>query len=350
MKSTNNEVPPTAAGGNPDDHDSIADDRFIHGLLEFTHRDSPATRNDRVGKVMKQIRSGSRTSRPPHRQLFTRVVPLATAAAITLVAFSIFILAPQPAAYAMVNAAIEATRSASELRYEIQILDQDHNDQLMKLGTLDMRGELLRVQVETPNENAFVMGRDHEGDWSLRRDGSVERINPRGAAPRWINLGESTILVGSLDEMLLQLRNDYAVEEVASTDAQSGKELTPQIIATRLAGINKPGPEQVKIWITADTSIVDRLELHWNQPSAANRQPNRPEQKDGPPGPSGDRRPPNPQHPPMREATSSHMHPQLLLNPPQFGSGHHPPPPQRIVFQRVEPIHLADSEFSPPIP
>lgn len=350
MNTLDNDHPHQPAS-NHDEQESIANDRFIHGLIQFTHKDTNSTRSDRIDTVMEQIRSSGIESRSVSWKMFMKLVPLATAAIITLVAVSVFILAPQPKAYAMVNAAIEATRSAPELRYEIQILDQQQNDELMSLGSIDMRGELLLIEIETPYGDQFVTGRDHDGDWSLRRDGSVERLNPSGAAPRWINLGDNTVLVGPLDELLLQLKPDYAIEEVAQNQTGSSETASPQIIATRRPGIQRPGPDLVQIWITADTSIVNQLELHWTKSIPSGMDHARPEPRRGPPGVENEGPgPPRPQNFPDGENRPPHGHPEMLLNPPQFGSGHHPPPPQRIVFLRVDPVHLTDSDFSPPTP
>lgn len=314
------------------DPESAADDRFVHGLLEFMHKDGQTTREARVQTVMSHIDGHARGGR--HRRFLAALVPLATAAVIAIVAVTMLVVTPQPAAYAMVDAAIVATRSAPELRYEIGVVDRAGEPE-RALGELDMRGELLLVRIATPHGHDFVMGRDAQGEWSLRRDGSVERSDPRGAAPRWIDLGDSTILVGSLDGLLGQLRDEFTIERSAGASG-------PTLVATRRDDAQGPGPDRVEIWVDASTSLVERLELHTDRPM--------PGPREGAPGgrrgPGGEDRGPPPREggPPPPGG-----HPELIHGRPDFGQGRRPPPPSRIIFQRAQPRGLGDDAFSPPV-
>jgi len=305
------------------DPESTADDRFVHGLLEFLHKDGNTTQEARVRSVMTRIDGD--TGRRGYRRLLAALVPLATAAVIAIVAVTILLVTPQPVAYAMVDAAIIATREAPELRYEILLMDRSSERERL-IGDLSTRGDLLLVTIATPHGHDFVMGRDALGEWSLRRDGTVERGDPSGAAPRWIDLGDSTILVGSLDGLLGQLRDDFTIER---SDGEAG----PSLVATRRADVHGPGPSRVEIWVDDGTSLVDRLELHTERPAPGGRRER---------GEGGDRHPPRGEHAPRREG-----HPEVIYGRPDFNQGRRPPPPGRIIFRRVEPLGLSDDEFSP---
>ncbi|MFI4897589.1 MAG: hypothetical protein ACIARR_07170 [Phycisphaerales bacterium JB059] len=328
------------------DHDAVAGDRFVHGLLEFTHRDSEATQEARIAALMDRISNRRRSPRGGWRSL-VRLAPLATAALLALVALSVFVFAPQPAAYAVVDAAIAATRSADELRYEIFASDgASVTDSDLPIGTLDMRTPLLRVRIETPHGTEFVMGRDETGPWSLRLDGSVERLHPRGAAPHWVNLGESTILVGSLDALLDRLRADYTISQIqGGPDASPAPGMT-RLVADRRPGSTTPGADRVEVWIDPASSLVERLELHWTAHAA--QSPRTGGRRAPPPGSPDRRRPPPP--PPHDHRPPERGHPELLTGPPRFGEGRHPPPPTLVVFKRVPAPELPIDAFSPPSP
>lgn len=302
----------------PSDHESVADDRFIHGLLGLLHKDTGRTRDDRIKAVFDRIGQARQTPRANRRRLFLRLVPLATAAVLTLVVATVFVFTPQSSAYAMVGDAINATRLAPQLRYEILLRHPAlHSGEEQVIGVVDMRGEFLLVRIEMPEGHDFIMGRDSQSEWSLRADGSVERFDTRAAAPRWINLGESTILVGGLDALLDELRNDqYTIARAQHGERSSRIEGLTHLVATRRPGATEPGADRIDVWIDDHTSLVERLELHWDLRSG-------PAQRPGPPQPS------------ERESDAG---------------GPHPPPPERIVFQRVTSGDMPDDQFSPPEP
>ncbi|MCA9300518.1 MAG: hypothetical protein KDA28_15715 [Phycisphaerales bacterium] len=320
-------------GGEPLDHESIAQDRFVHGLLEFLHRDTDASREVRIAEVMTRI---STPLDPPHRhrRRLAKVVPLATTALMTFIVVGALIIFPQPSAQAMVESAIRATREASALRYEIRILDHlssEGGDRAV--GSLEMQGERMLVHLDSPDGSTFVMGRDDEGTWSLRRDGTVERLAPRAAAPRWITVGENAILIGSLQELLEQLGDDdYDIEQV---DGE-----TTRLVATRRPGRPAPVPDRISIWIDDETSLVDTLVLHWDRPGRGG-----PPRRSEPSEDSGapDRRPP----PPPRDGAASGERDGADRDVDRPRE-HRPPPPERITFQRVDPVARTAEEFSPP--
>ncbi|MFG0243071.1 MAG: hypothetical protein ACF8R9_09820 [Phycisphaerales bacterium JB054] len=344
-----NDLPDDQESG-PIDPDKTADDRFVHGLLQFMHQDTTERCDARVERAMQQIRTAPRdaAAQRHRRRLLPRIVQLATAAMLALLTITLLIVSPPPRAYAMVDAAIEATLAAPGLRYEILAVDQGPGTRAgepaltatevgpaEQMGILDMRGQFMRARITTPSGDEFVMGRDAAGEWSLRRDGSVVREDARRAAPRWIDLGERTVLIGSLDKLLAELRDNFAIEST-STDTTDGRR---RITATRRAAPGTPGPETVVVWIDPGSALVERLEMHWpplGRPDAALA-----------PRPREDGSRPDGRGPP---APPRRGHPQILEGPPGFGQGQHPAPPRAIIFQRVQTVDLTDEQFAPPSP
>lgn len=318
---------------------------MTHGLLRLLHSSSDG-KESRIRRVLEHIdrAEDSRHARQSHR--FLRLVPLASVAMIMAVAISVFVISPQPSAYAIVNDAITATRSTGMLRYEIFAVDPGGEQTENRIGSLDMHGELSLVRLGTPDGHEFVMGRDEMGEWSLRRDGSVERLTPRGASPRWINLGESTILIGSVDLLLAQLQNEYEVDRGASDKAGSASDPLILLVAERRPQIDLQGPRTIRVWVDPRSSLVERLELEWPQPpSGAGERDRRGGGALPPPPPPGGPRPPV-----QGDAIQDAFLPELLPGPPIFEDRHHPPPPERIVFQRAEPVLLTEDAFSPNSP
>lgn len=319
-------------------NESHANDRFMHGMLGHIHHDTKEENERRIQQLLTQLDQSDAPSHHRERHTLRRLIPLASAAMIMMIAITLFILTPQSSAYAIVNNAIEATRSSTALRYEIRDSDDDSG----LIGTLDMRGSLSRIEIKAPRGHSFIMGTDDQGDWSMRRDGTVERLDPRGAAPRWLNLGESTILIASLDEFLIQLKNNYSVTIISGSPSS-----TIQLSATRLATVREPGPDRIVAWVDQDTQLVQRLELSWDP-----RHPPKGQSRNRPPPNFPSNPPPNPPppHGSPDDPDTDIWFPEFLGPKPLFDEGRDPPPPPLIIFQRVDWVEMSEDYFSPPAP
>ena len=333
------------ATGGPENRvnaEAAATQRFMHGVLEFIHQDGAELRESRIQDAMQTIRQDdlsepqaereSRPLAPTQSWMSRRIIPFATLTSVAAIIVVLLVMVPQPSAFAHVDAAIEATRSANSLRYEIL------NDADEVMGTLDMQGNKLRARIETPDGHDFVMGRDDEGEWSLRRDGSVERRDPRMAAPRWIDLGERTVMFGSLDGMLASLRDDYQVHVAGEERDESGTVRT--IVATREAR-RRRGPNRIEVLIEVETDLVRRLELRW--PASPTRSDSRAGRRDRPDGPRHE----GPRHEgPRRDGPRNDDSRRERSTTPR--GDRPPPPPPRITFVRVDVTPTGTEWFSPP--
>lgn len=352
------EVIEPAGTGDPQ---AIADEQFIHGLLGCLHEETASTRRQRVNRVLEAITEADAAM---SRRWWRRTIrPLSAAAAVLLVVLVIVVFGfpGRQSAYAIVQASIDASRTAGDRRYEVFIMK--HGDEALSaepVAVMDLgEGGYLLVKATTPEGHQLVIGRDGQGEWTIRRDGSIERFRPEDAWPRWVNLGESTILIEAVDTLLARLAERYELElaDAASLDeydSDAGRSFD-RVNAELLA---EPGadPERIELWISPQDYLVHRMTLQWPRLGRqagvdAERPPlGRPPVGDRPPPVRRDDRfdgsfgaaPPLPLPPP-------HLgpRPQLLHGPPRFAEGRNPPPPKMIVFQRIEIDELPAAWFEP---
>jgi hypothetical protein len=387
-------IAPEAPGG-----EAAALQQFVHGLLAFLHHDAAARQEARVRRVMAAIAAEDRVMPPPVvlRTIGWRRPAGLVAAALVIVGVLAFLLPTEQSATATVQSSLRALRSGGERRYDVRVMLPGRNNvEEEAMATVDARGEgYLVVRARTPRGDRVILGRDEQGRWIIRPDGSVDRFPPRQAWPRWLDAGENTVLLESVDAQLEAVLKQYNLERTepaplpgrAGGSGGEGATKYERITARRKSP--SPEPERIELWLERDTRLVKRMELHWAErpwegppgPGGA-AGPGRPEVgMPGPPGagmppeqplpgmgmphgpmPRGMRRPgpgpgprlgpgpedggpgapmpgPPPPHPPPR--------PRFLDGPPEFGPGRHPPPPRMIVFERVEAPAFEAGWFSP---
>lgn len=351
-------IEPDLAEPGPGDPRAIAAEQFAHGLLQTLHLDTTKRREHRIAATL------DRLSAPPIR--IRRVFPWQVAsglaaAAITIVALVLLALPTQSSAVALVQQSVAAVKSAGQRRYEVRImLPRDTQLQRTPLGTLDIGDEdHVLIQARTPFGDQIVVGRDTQGAWAIRPDGSVDRYPPRHAWPKWVNDGQNTLMLASVDELLGSLEESYQLERAAGAQLPSGEgPAMGRVTATRKAGAEaSPGPRRIELWIDPATHVVTRMELHWDVSATGPSPSDPPRRGDGrkpprrpdgpPPGPRPGGRPPD--GPPRDGPPPDHRRPppEFLGGPPDFKAGHHPPPPRMLVFELVQSAAFADSWFSP---
>src|SRR5262249_31042725 len=135
------------------------------------------------------------------------VAALVAVAAVTAAAILLGIPAER-SAEAMVAASIKAARSAGDRSYSVRpvlpdgsSMDQPHP------ARLDIRDADHQVfEATSPHGERFVVGRNSDGKWAIRPDGTVGRYPSRHGGLRWIDLGEIALLTDSVDDMLAGLK------------------------------------------------------------------------------------------------------------------------------------------------
>ena len=343
------------------DTDTIAQQRFVHGLLAYSRGDDKQSQEERVQRVMDSIASTptsddvkSPTIAPLPLNLRRYWKPLSglAAAAVILLALSLTIFVPNGStAYAIVQSSIEASRAAGDHRYEVSTpgpqADAPSGDGML-MATLDIRGtDHVLLQAITPEGFELITGRNPEGEWAIRLDGSIERYHADHVRPRWANLGESALLVETVEGLLdglsasyeLVTGDDEPLPSVSEDDRSrlritgfflppaersEGPPLGGEDMESRRSGHRGgPGrghdPQRVELWIHPETFMVERMELHWDHPM------------------------------PLMEMEGEH-----LPEPPRPGEHDRnfekpfpPPVPHRIIFNLVEAPDFTDGWFEP---
>ena len=286
-----NTVPsPADAAPNDPGHESArtaAAERWAHGLLEFMHRDTPLEQERRVARVMASVDSAGAI-----RARFTaRLVRFAAVAAIVVFTAGLFSLLfrSENTALATIRSAVAASRSAGVSRFAITVTPNSDAEE-RSIGTLDTNAgdRSFLLEHKTPQGHTLIAGRDTQGEWTIKRDGAIDREHPRGAWPPWAFLTDSTVVVGSIDDMLAELETRYNLQITRdnSTDIAPGATVDSARLRHIRADAQGPGPlpGTIDLWIDPATNLVQLMELRWNTPAGG---PGRPGQGQGP-NPRGD--------------------------------------------------------------
>ncbi|MCW5764939.1 MAG: hypothetical protein KIT68_03060 [Phycisphaeraceae bacterium] len=383
-------------------HDQAAAEQYAHGLLSFLLRDDRAAQERRVRRVMDALRAadqptvvgriGPATVRAG-RAMWVRFA--SAAAAVALIAAIVIPLSAPPSATAMVRSAIDASKRAGDRRYEIRAMmggQSRPGDE--PIGVVDVRsGDRYVIRSRTPFGDTVWLGRDAQGVWAVRPDGSVDRFPPRHVRPRWLDAGESTMFLDSVEGVLDELAGDYALNKADAGASPAGGPECDRITAVRTAA-RGPQPNRIELWIERDTRLVRRMELHWTDPMPMGQGPGGPGglggKGPGRPPRAGERGPEGMPPPPMGEGPKGfpppgpggpggpggpagpgkgkmpppdggerrgdgqrdgprgdRPPPRFLDRPPEFGGGRQPPPPRLLVFERVPAEAMAETWFSP---
>jgi hypothetical protein len=270
------------------DHESApqrkAVELFVHGLLGLLH--DKGKQHKRIEAVMAAITAPQRRDAAgAHRRRRVRSV-IVVCTAMLLGAAMVLLLTEMPSkstvAYATVTAALDAAKGPGERRYEIRLAHWPKDDLPAEAnGTFDSGPGGFFLSFTAPDGHTVKVGKDQQGEWGIRLDGGIEREHP--VWPRWVEVGDDSLLADSVDHLLEALLKEYAL-------TSDGKQLLPgtpegskkykHLHGDRKEGARRPQADRVDLWIDSDTNVLERLEMEWPKP------PPRPEgRKDGGPGP-----------------------------------------------------------------
>lgn len=265
--------------GTPGDHSDTFDatgrataketarEQFVHGVLGFLHHDKPLRQEQRVQQVMQKLHAaGSSVSITPHasRWILRPMRALTGIAAAAVLAGSAFLLWPSTTtATSMIDSSLSAAEAAGDRRYELSIFGPGGKqpDNAPK-GTIDVRSsDRYVVQFQTPR-GQLAFGRDDTGDWTIRPDGRVDRLNAQRGRPRWLDSGEASLFLGSVESVLETLKTEYATNRVEAAPLPGKTELCNRLTATRKS-LGGPEPLRIELWFDKDSKLVKRMEMHW---------------------------------------------------------------------------------------
>lgn len=282
-----------------------AGELFVHGVMQQLYRDTPLERERRIQRVMSELSqtAAPQVSQPEWRRSALRFsrVWLASAAALALFASMIWVgISTEKSADATVAASIQAMRSAGDSRFEVRSkLFTDSDLSAEPMATIDTRAPgLMLLKSKGPEFKGqdnnlapgITVGRDAEGVWAIRRDGTIERDNPEQRWPRWSMLGEESLFADSVDQLLETLSQAYVIKHSeASKLAGRGDVKFSHLTGTKKR-VMQPGPRQIDVWIDPETNVVERIEIRFEKPPL--NPPNGPNGPGGP-GPNGEGRRPD---------------------------------------------------------
>ena len=254
------------------DHPSRANELFAHGLLSLAHERSGTTMSDRVARVMSEVALGSPNDpasplrAPRHHRRMHRAARIALIAAIAGSALIAIWSLPDTSANsarAAVLQSIAAVSAPGDRRYEIRI-QHEFDDQLpaSPIAILDSRGGQFLLRTRTPEGGVAIAGHDDIGEWSTRRDGTIDRERPRRGWPRWATNRGDAILADSAAALMQSLTSDYTLSD-ATSETIDGRTLT-RISGTLKEGLPPHLADRVDLWLDTESMIMERLEFNWD--------------------------------------------------------------------------------------
>ncbi len=247
---------------------SIARERFIHGLLETLHLDSPETHERRVRAALARIEQ-------PHRFSFRIAWKVASIAAAAMVVVSLIVFSSHtsPSALAMVQASIKASRTAGDRRYDVRLIPIGQTEPAdVPRCTIDIRDpDHFVIKARGVFHGPITIGRDEKGDWAIKREGTIDRFPPRRLLEEWMTFGPSTVMLVAVDDFLGSLEESYHLakgerERVPFAGGAQGGRGGDSPLCDRITAQPKArtdGPERVEIWTDSRSHIVRRIEMHW---------------------------------------------------------------------------------------
>lgn len=347
------------------DAQAQADELFVHGTLGALHEraeDASGRRMDRLADALR------RTGVPRGRRLNTaRLRRLSGALAVVVAAFfAAWVLssAATNQARATLMASIQAARNAGDRRYEVHILSSGETEMPRQAEAIfDSSGANFLLRARAPNGRTAIAGKDSVGEWAIRREGGIERRDPRRAWPRWATAEGESIFAESIEQLLEALASGFELKtlEPEIVDGRSYR----RIEGVKRAGASRPLADRVELWIDAETMIADKMEMEWTghpgpRGPAGARPPLPPGDGSGPMG-GGPEGPPRGMPPP--EMLPPGMPPPRgdRPPPPDDGPEMRPPPPgpgmqesgpprggiRKLIINRVEAPEWPANWFSP---
>jgi len=234
----------------------VADELFVHGLLDTSNLDHPAALRRRLDGVLATL-----DDRPPRRLRHWWLLPLAVAAAGLLVAVLVR-GAPALDARAILRAAVAATRHAGDRTYRVAGWLAGETEPVVG-GEFDVRDAehfVLRAHV---HGFPLVIGADGGRLWCDGDPRLVAHLHGAAAEPGAFVLGFERMSIASPDALLLRLATDF---DLPAPGPQGGVALAGRplrhLIAHRRA--DAALPVRVELWIDPDDDLVRRLDLFWH--------------------------------------------------------------------------------------
>jgi len=243
--------------------DAQADELFVHGALCALHERADGASERRLERLNQTIRKPAQV--PGRRIALLRLRRLSGVVIVllaTLFTAWIFVSASTNQARATLMASIQAARNAGDRRYQVHILsDGEQNVPAQPEAVFDSSGPNLLLRVHAPQGHTAIAGKDSIGEWAIRRQGGIERNDPRRAWPRWATADGEPILADSIDKLLEVLTTGFELT-ILDPEVVDGRSFR-RIEGLKRDGASRGLADRVELWIDAETMILEKMEMDW---------------------------------------------------------------------------------------
>lgn len=238
---------------------STADELVIHGLIESRTHDNEGSQSKRIASAMNEIRTPP-TLKLPDRFYALRIFAAAASLLLVMGLMSMLFTNTSQTAEALVSSSIARASDAGPRRYSL-LVAAESDVEPAEVGTLDLApSNRMLLKTSTPEGDNLVVGRNETGEWAVRRDGAVDRADPRRSWPGWLHLADDA-LIASPEEVLAALSRDYDLR-VEAGDRINGR--TQRLVIGSVKGGSSRRPSEVHVYLDERTLTVTRMELRWS--------------------------------------------------------------------------------------
>lgn len=250
-----------------------ADELLMHGLLSVVHERADGAASKRADRVMEELRAASgnpigvhaakRASRWAGRRL-NRLVGVPAAVLVLLVGSWFIAEWPSNQAKAALMASATAVSAPGTRRYEVRLLrESDTTLPTRPDAIFDSDGSNFLLRARNPMGAIAIAGQDAAGEWAIRREGGIERNDPRRAWPRWSTDRGESLFIESVGALMKSLAMDYRLKDDGVTTI--GTKRVRHITALRRNGTPPHLADRVELAIDVDSQLLERLEMNWDR-------------------------------------------------------------------------------------
>ncbi|MFO0861436.1 MAG: hypothetical protein U0570_12855 [Phycisphaerales bacterium] len=334
--------------------DQQADELFIDGLLGAMHERSSPEASARLEKFTATLAAESSPAPRIAGRRLQRFAGVAIVLVATLVSGWVIVSATANQARATLLASIKAAKNAGERRYEVRISSESTGPLPVRPEAIfDSSGSQFLLRLHAPMGRTAIVGRDLNGEWAIRREGGIERREPRRAWPKWAVADDESIFADTVEHLMEVLTTGFELK-ILDNEVVDGRDMR-RIQGTRRPDAPRGQADRVDLWIDPDTMLLEKMEMDWTgRPGMRGpvgeqpKPPLGPQGRPPPPPPEGagrsDGPPPSPPVGPppgdSPEGVRPPPHPRPPVGPPKMGI-------RRLVITSVAPPEWPAGWFTP---
>ena len=244
-----------------------ADLQFLDAALIQAHEDSGAASEARIVGVLKALDDQPARVAPRSWRLVRWGAPLATAAAVLVMATAVWFPKQAESAMATVERAISAALVPQDRTYRVRIQPAGAASSNTPLeATLYLRGGE-RFVVRHPGivSGEMWLGTNGRKLWFVPAIGPVLEGDRLGLLPQWHDEAGVALPYLQLATILRRLQDRYELEEVPTSES------VRQHIRGRRVSADAGWPATIDLWVDRDTGVAEELTLDWPEATVGAR-------------------------------------------------------------------------------